>query len=403
MSADSASSGLAQDPSRRRLLGGVASALAASALPGTAFAAISASRYSTSAVVTGTEAWVSAEGDGEDGYFASWIVDGERRAELHSASSGFRGHGLAQHPQRLDQAVMFARRPGTQALVLNLLDGSVEQVIECTTGHHMHGHGCFSPDGQHLLTTESDYRTGTGKLMVRNTVNWQLEAEYLTHGIGPHDVHVMPDGQSLVVANGGLLTHPDSGRKVLNLDTMDPSLVYLSLANGTLISQHRLPESKASIRHLALADDGTVAIATQLQRPAMHSHALVPLAAIHKPGQPLVTLQGPETLILKFNDYMGSAALHNGERIAAFSSPRGDLVAFWHLDTHQLVGYHAFFDVCGLTVSRDQQYFVLSNSRGDVRMIDVRSLKEDRAMRRSFAGRHWDNHMFTFTLPDQSV
>ncbi|MDO6748682.1 DUF1513 domain-containing protein, partial [Gilvimarinus sp. 1_MG-2023] len=72
-------------------------------------------------------------------------------------------------------------------------------------------------------------------------------------------------------------------------------------------------------------------------------------------------------------------------------------------DTHQLVGYHAFFDVCGLTVSRDQQYFVLSNSRGDVRMIDVRSLKEDRAMRRSFAGRHWDNHMFTFTLPDQSV
>jgi hypothetical protein len=401
MSVNSVSQRLLQDPSRRRLLGGVAGSLAASALlPGSAWSSTLAGEQTTNA---GSEVWISAEGNGDDGYFASWIVDGEHRADVHSAISGFRGHGLAQHPQRADIAVMFARRPGTQALVINLLDGTVDSVIDCAEGHHMHGHGCFSPDGQQLLTTESDYRSGTGKLMVRNTRNWQVEAEYLTHGIGPHDVHVMPDGKSLVVANGGLLTHPDSGRKILNLDTMDPSLVYLSLYNGEVISQHRLPESKASIRHLALADDGTVAIATQLQRPAMSSNTLVPLAAVHQPGQPLIALEGPDALIHKFDDYMGSTVLHNGERIAAFSSPRGDLVAFWHLDSHQLVGYHAFFDVCGLTVSRDQKYFVLSNSNGDVRMIDARSLKEDRAMRRSFAGRHWDNHMFTFTLPDQSV
>ncbi len=390
--------------SRRQLL--KATAIAGTAMAGGSTllpSSVWAAGKNQDAAIAGTETWISAQGNADTGYFASWITDGEYQPLVQSAASGFRGHALAQHTGRPELLVMFARRPGTHALVVNMLTGEVEQRIDCAEHHHMHGHGCFDQTGELLFTTESNYQTGVGKLVIRNTRSWQVEGEFLTHGIGPHDVHLMSDQKTLVVANGGLLTHPDSGRKVLNLDTMDPSLVYLSLYNGELISQHRLPESKASIRHLAVANDGTVAVATQLQRPAMTDNRLVPLGAIHKPGAEMQLLQCPESLTVAFNDYMGSVAINEKERVAGFTSPRGDIAAFWHMDRGELVGYHPFHDVCGLTVTRDQQYFVMSNSKGDIRLLDALSMKEDRSHRLSFAGKHWDNHMFTITLPDQAV
>ncbi|WP_221799983.1 DUF1513 domain-containing protein [Oceanobacter mangrovi] len=388
---------------RRQLLAGAGS----TALIGSGLLAlpnwVMAGQSVTDQSLDGAEVWISAQGNEETGYFASWILDGEQQPLVQSAASQFRGHGLAQNPVKPSQAVMFSRRPGTHGLVVNLYSGAVEQVFECADGHHMHGHGVYTPDGNWLLTTESDYRSGTGKLIARNTSNWAIEAEFLTHGIGPHDVRLMPDNKTLVVANGGLRTHPDSGREILNLDTMDPSLVYLSLYSGELISQHRLPESKASIRHLSVADDGTVAVATQVQRAAMTSNSLVSLGAIHRQGSEMVLLNGPDSLMNEFRDYMGSVAINNRERIAGFTSPRGNLAAFWHLDTHELLGYHAFYDVCGLTVTRDEQHFVLTNSAGEVRELKATSLREDRKLRRQYDGKHWDNHTFTLTLPKQTV
>ena len=58
--------------------------------------------------------------------------------------------------------------------------------------------------------------------------------EFASQGIGPHELVLMPDGGTLAVANGGIRTHPDNDRAMLNLDTMQPSLAYLDLASGRL-------------------------------------------------------------------------------------------------------------------------------------------------------------------------
>ena len=42
--------------------------------------------------------------------------------------------------------------------------------------------------------------------------------EFDNHGIGTHDISVSDDGRMLVIANGGIETHPDFGRTKLNLD-----------------------------------------------------------------------------------------------------------------------------------------------------------------------------------------
>lgn len=343
------------------------------------------------------EIWLSAQGHNPKQYGIGWITANDQ----HYAQSltNFRGHGLCQNPINPEQVIMFARRPGNYGIRLNTLSGEVDGKFHCDDDHYMHGHGCFSADGKKLFSTESSISSGKGKIAIRDSENLELIGEFESYGIGPHEIKLMPDGHTLVVANGGLLTHPNSGRKILNLDTMRSTLSYIDSLTGELISEHTVVESKASIRHIDVAEDGTVAMGLQVQRKAMNNNEPTTLAAIHKVGQDVQLLKAPENLTLKLHDYMGSVAVNSATRIAAFTSPKGDLALFWHLDDLTLQGYHAFHDVCGLTVSQDNKYFVLSNSAGRIRQINARTLKENIDKRMKFNGVSWDNHMLSTTLP----
>lgn len=342
------------------------------------------------------EIWFSAQGHNPKQYGIGWVSSENQQ---HSQSlTNFRGHGLCQNPVNAEHVVMFSRRPGNYGVRLNATTGEIDGTFQCAADRYMHGHGCFSADGKTLFSTESSIHSGQGKIALRDSQTLEMIGEFESYGIGPHEVKLMPDGHTLVVANGGLLTHPDSGRKVLNLDTMRSTLSYIDSRTGALISDHTVAESKASIRHLDVASDGTVAMALQVQRKAMDNNEPTALAAIHKQGQAIQVLHAPENLTLKLHDYMGSVAINNRSRLAAFTSPKGDLALFWHLDDLTLQGYHAFHDVCGLTVSQDNKYFVLSNSAGKIRQINTQTLEENIRKRMQFHNVSWDNHMLSITL-----
>ena len=338
------------------------------------------------------EFWLSAQGNKQNNYGVGWIND----QRSNTTNSGFRGHGLSQNPVKQEQIVMFSRRPGTTGVVLNILSGEITQTFNSPVNHHMHGHGCFSANGKYLFCSESNTENGQGVITVRNTQNFKVEQQFSSHGIGPHEIGLMPDGSTLAVANGGLLTHPDTGRKVLNLDSMRSTLSYISVNSGNLQNELTVNEPKSSIRHLDIGQNGEVAVAIQLQRSAAHHENLVPLAAIHNPGaSSLETLDAPSPLLNKLNDYTGSVRIHSQNQIAAFTSPRGNMAMFWNIQSKQLAGYHVFHDVCGLTISKDNQRFVLSNSSGKIRQINARSLVEQKERRLNFPNMQWDNHMIT--------
>lgn len=341
------------------------------------------------------ERWLSAQGRDKKTYGLAWINPQQHTSSQQQAH--FRGHGLCQNPAKPEQVVMFSRRPGTHGMRLNTDTGNIDGNFHSINDRYMQGHGCYSADGQWLYCTESSISTGEGKITVRDATTLEQVHEFNSHGIGPHEILLMPDGHTLAVANGGLLTHPDTGRKILNLDTMRSSLSYIDSRNGELISEHFLSEAKASIRHLDVAADGTVAVALQVQRAAMANNQLIPLAAIHQAGQPLKTLNAPEALMVQLNDYMGSVAIHSDARIAAFTSPKGNLAMFWHLDDLSWQGFHAFHDVCGLAVSQDNQNFVLSNSAGKIRQISARTLTIDKQKSLTFPGQSWDNHLLSIS------
>ena len=173
---------------------------------------------------------------------------------------------------------------------------------------------------------------------------------------------------------------------------MSSNLSYINIETGALDSQWFVPESKASIRHLDVAQDGTVALAMQVQRQAMGHKALISLAGIHKDNRDIVLLEQPQVMG-QMNDYIGSVAILESSRIAGFTSPRGDIVGFWQIDTGEFKGYHAMRDVCGITVSNRDNRFIVTNSYGAVHYIDGASLVENKALRRVFSNMQWDNHM----------
>lgn len=340
------------------------------------------------------ELWLSAGGKDEASYGVSVCSpDGEVR----SVATGARGHEVLPHPQRPGRVLLVGRRPGRQMFEVDLLEGRVSEVVDCQDGHHLCGHACFNEQGSLLYSTESNFERGEGRIVVRDALDYRLVASFDSHGVGPHQVVFMPGGRSLAVANGGLLTHPDSGRTVLNGDSMRSTLALVNPETGELLNEFTLREPKASIRHLSVGDTGALAVGCQMQREAADHDELVPLAALYDEAGGLRELSAPDELMRSMNDYVGSVCVSSAAGTAAFSSPRGDLVLAWDVQTGAFLGYHRFADVSGLTTTVEQDSYVLSSSSGQLRLLDAVTLDRQELPVLSSSNIAWDNHLRTFS------
>ena len=225
---------------------------------------------------------LSARDDGDGKHYAvGFRLDG---TQVFSTQVAQRCHAIIHHPEQ-PIALFVARRPGTESYLVDLRDGRLLQTVTSQPNRHFYGHAVIHKSGDWLYATENDTRDpGRGLLGVYRFEGERLvhSAELSTHGIGPHQVSWMPDGETLVVANGGIRTEADS-REATNLDAMESSLVLLG-RDGNLFSRERLANPLNSIRHLAVAADGTIACGQQYQGEPGDA---VPLLAVKRPGQAL--------------------------------------------------------------------------------------------------------------------
>jgi hypothetical protein len=254
-----------------------------------------------------------------------------------------RGHAAAAHPIR-PEAVAFARRPGTYAIVLDCLTGLQKAQLDAPVGRHFYGHGTFSADGQLLFTTENDFEAGRGIVGIWDTCqHYKRIGEFASGGIGPHEIKVMPEGDILVVANGGIETHPETGRTKLNISTMRSNLSYLDF-DGRVLTQVALDQEhqRNSIRHLAVSKESTVAFAMQWQGDASKEMALL---GLHDRKTDALKL-AEEASIRRMNGYLGSVAIsEDGTRLAVTSPRAGRLQEFRR---GKLYAETELTDVCGV-------------------------------------------------------
>ena len=302
-----------------------------------------------------------------------------------------RGHAMAFHPTR-PHMVVFARRPGDFAVVVDDEEGVALRRIDPAPGRHFYGHGTFSTDGRTLFATENDYGSGQGVVGIYDVADgYRRVGEYPSHGIGPHELILMPDGETLAIANGGIRTHPDQGRAKLNLDSMKPSLVFADIAGGKHLDQAALPDAlhQLSIRHLAPLADGGIAIAMQYEGPKSDT---VPLVAIHD-GSGITKLQAPDEVQRRMRHYGGSVAVDRSGELIAVSAPRGNLVTFWDGREGRYLTSAEVPDGCGVAPTDRDGEFMLTGGSGDVLLVRPLAGDVDQIQIPGLADARWDNHL----------
>ncbi len=330
-------------------------------------------------------------------------LDSEGRYILASVAAGGgdpvivplpgRGHGPAVDPTGR-WVVMLARRPGTFMVVADAGTGAMVAQHISPARRHFFGHGVFSPDGRFLYTTENDIETGKGVIGV-----WDMSgagdrvAEFPSYGIGPHQLVLHPDGETLIIANGGIETHPDTGRRKLNIATMQPSLAYVDRRTGALAEKRQMPDElhKLSIRHLDVSQDGLVGLAFQYQGPRTDT---VPMVGFHRRGEDIEFAQASANILRHMKHYCASVGFDRSGRWLGVTAPRGNIATVWDVAT-RTCGYVLGVPDAGGVVATDRDgAFVFGTGTGLLVTAEIRDGRLTETHRSAASGfRGWDNHL----------
>ncbi|GGE08430.1 hypothetical protein CO662_13200 [Rhizobium anhuiense] len=296
-----------------------------------------------------------------DGSFAIATVT-ERGEIVDQVALPARAHGMA-FSAATGKTVAFARRPGTFAMVFDPWNKSEPVVINSREDRHFYGHGAFSPDGRLLYASENDFDGNRGMIGLYDaTDRFTRIGEFESYGIGPHDMTVSDDGRLLIVANGGIETHPDFGRTKLNLGEMQPSLTLIDAATGALVEKHVLPAEWAelSTRHVDLDGDGRIWFACQYEG---HRKDLPPLVGHFAKGEDLSFIDLPEETTRRLANYVGAIAVNRSEGLVGITSPKGGASVTLDAKSGKVLAETVVPDAAGIAPARSG--FAVSSYDGD--------------------------------------
>ncbi|MCG6857443.1 MAG: DUF1513 domain-containing protein [Salaquimonas sp.] len=295
---------------------------------------------------------------------------------VHTYRLPMRGHDVVAH-HASGRCAAFARRPGTHGLAFDSGDRARPQVFSTPAGRHFYGHGAFSADGRLLYATENDFDGVRGVVGIYDaTDGYNRIGELPTHGLGPHELMLMPDGRTLAIANGGIETHPDYGRAQLNLSAMQSSIAFVDCETGDLLARHDLPKalSRLSTRHVDVDAEGRLWFGCQYQGEAGDHVPLIGHAGI---GEPMQWLEMPEEAGAALLNYVGAIVINRHSGVIGVTSPKGNAAIEIRPDAPGDITVRRIEGVSGIAI--DKAGFVYSSMAG------------------SFNGRPtpqlWDNHI----------
>jgi hypothetical protein len=368
---------------RRQLLLGTGAGLAALAAQGPAGFTRAAQAFDAEDPLF---AAARREADGSHSVVVTGL-DGMPRAKV--ALPG-RGHDVAVCPGT-GRCLVFARRPGTFAVLFDPLGRGEPVAVAAVPGRHFYGHGAFSPDGRLVFATENDFEAARGVIGVYDLSGAApvRVGEYWSGGVGPHDILPLADGKTLVVANGGIETHPDRGREKLNLTAMRPNITLIDRPSGSVLASFEAPAHlhRLSLRHMA-AGGGKVWIGGQYEGPEEDTPPLV--ASLDLSNGRLALHDVPGALRGRLANYVGSVALSRDGEVVAASCPRAGRILYFSAVDGAFLGAQQRADACGLA-PLDAGSFLISDGQGG--LSDSAGNRDVPALLAASPGIAWDNHL----------
>ena len=301
----------------------------------------------------------------KQGGFAAALVS-EAGDLIASVDLPDRGHDITYSPAS-GKAVVFARQPGTFAVVFDARGGDAPVTLTSVAGRHFFGHGVFSPDGRLLYATENDFENARGVVGIFDaTDGYKRIGEFDTYGTGPHEIILMPDNRTFAIANGGIETHPDYGRSELNIDTMDPSLAFVDSTDGSLIGQLRLAADlhQVSIRHVVVDKANRVWFGCQFRGPAEKRPQLVGYAT---PDGEIRLIELPDDHLASLNNYVGAIEISADKAVVAVSSSTGNTILAIDAETARPLVSTSMRSGSGL--ARDGKGFLATSGWGEMKGV----------------------------------
>jgi len=329
--------------------------------------------------------WItSAEASSSNIHFASCAKEGENHVLLLLDEKGqivqkaplpSRGHDVV-FSSAGDQALVFARRPGIYLALWDFQNSDTPVFIKAAEGRHFYGHGCFSEDQRIIFATENVFNEERAVIGCYQLDKGQPVriAEWDTGGIGAHEILLSNDGRSLIVANGGIATHPDFPRQKLNIPEMSPSLCYINPVNGHIEEQVFLQKSlhKLSLRHIAEDSQGRLWFGGQFQGEKKKD---VPLIGWHKRGEKPVILDLPMIKNTILSGYVGSVAADPDRYSLAFTFPRDGKALILNENEPYTGIMISLSDICGVASASNGLSFTTGgghflNKKDDLNKLD---------------------------------
>jgi len=348
--------------------------------------------------------WLFSACDNEAGKHFIYGVNLQSK-KSHAIPVEQRFHGVCSNGRH---AVFVARRPGNSLKLVDLHSGELLQTVQADTQRHYFGHGVFSADGTRLYVTENAYSASSDKDIMSETKGYEARGmigvyrvaetiekihEFPVMGIGPHELALLPDDKTLVVAVGGILTHPQAGRQKLNLGSIQSSLSYLDRHSGELLLSVPCPYAELSLRHLTVtADKGKVIVGAQYEGSnKAEAPSLLFSHSLQKNEKNLTPLIAEDYQWQSHNAYIASVAVDSQSKYILASTPRGNLISLWGSESGLCKNTFAVSDVSGVGYAEDFGGFIVSTGKGRVFILDPAKQRLEPLL---LPDRYrWDNHL----------
>lgn len=282
----------------------------------------------------------------------------------------FPGHAVVPHPTKPQLAAVF-QKWGPGACEVDLLARKVTRPITTVPERMFYGHGAWSTDGKLLYAVEStDPKLGPyeGLVAVRDAETLRVLSEFPTFGMRPHDCHLLDDGRTLGITNGG--GEPGSN---------EPGCVtFVDIQTQALIEKVTIPELMAGhLMTTSRSSKGDLAVGCTPHSPpgtGPEGFKTVPggLALRAAGKQEIALMRQPATVTGKMLGETLSLAIHERRGIAGATNPAGDIVTFWKIGSGELVKSFDLPVARGIALTLDHTHFVVTYGK-DASLVFIRS------------------------------
>jgi hypothetical protein len=277
----------------------------------------------------------------------------------------FLPHAIVFDPVRQGMAAVFEKW-GRGACLVDLFRGEVTHTITTDGNRQFYGHGAYSPDSKLLYCTETDISDDfRGLIAIRDAANHDYIGEFPSHGASPHDCHLVDEGRTMVITNGG-------GPRGSNR----PCVTWVDTQSEQLIEKRKLDTPDLNTGHMAITPGGDIAVVSA-PRKGEEKSGKGGISISDADGN-LHAMTRPASLTSRLRGETLSVCIDSERNVVVATTPDAGLLTFWDLHAGRLLKYFELKHPRGVTQTLDGKHYVVSygNPVAHMSLIDCETLEQ---------------------------